>query len=131
MRAVSRFVNIDGEPIVDETPASYEWTVFPLPDPPAFDTRITHHPPAQNAGGPDALYEFRFEAIGPTPNMALFECSLDDEPFEECELPDDLRGPAGRPARLPGARGRPGRAARRLAGRRSSSSSRTRPRRRC
>jgi hypothetical protein len=97
VRAVSRFVNIDGEPIVDETPASYQWTVFPHPDPPAFDTRITHHPPAQNAGGPDALYEFRFEAIGPTPNMALFECSLDNEPFDECDFPTIYEGlPDGR-----------------------------------
>ena len=44
VRAVSRFVNIDGEPIVDQTPATYTWTVFPLPDPPAFDTVITQSP---------------------------------------------------------------------------------------
>ena len=44
--------------------------MFPLPDPPAFDTRITLSPPVQNAGGPDAIYEFRFEAIGPMPHMA-------------------------------------------------------------
>ena len=29
--------NLDGEPIVDESPATYEWTVFPLPDPPATE----------------------------------------------------------------------------------------------
>ena len=97
VRAVSRFVNIDGEPIVDETPANYEWTVFPLPDEPPFDTVITLSPPAQNSGGPDALYEFRFEAIGPMPHMAMFECSLDGEPFEECELPTIFEGlPDGR-----------------------------------
>jgi CSLREA domain-containing protein len=92
VRAVSRFVNIDGEPIVDETPATYTWTVFPMPDPPAFDTVITQSPPVQNAGGPDAIYEFRFEAVGPMPHMAIFECSMDFEPFEECELPTIYEG---------------------------------------
>ena len=87
---MSRFTTLDGEPIVDETPARYEWTVFPQPDPPAFDTVFTSTPPTATAGGPDAVYLFSFQALdgaGNTTNLATFECSLDGEPYEECEPP--------------------------------------------
>jgi len=92
---VSRFTNIDGEPIIDETPASYSWTVFPMPDEPAFDTVFTSTPPSSTAGGPDAIFTFSFEARdanGNPTNFATFECSLDDEPYEECEPPLELDG---------------------------------------
>ena len=106
VRAVSPFVTIDGEPIVDETPASYEWDVQVPPEPPEFDTRITSMPPAVAIGGPDAISTFTFES-DPPGNIASFECSLDGEPFDDCELPGELRGPARRRAHLPGPRGRP------------------------
>jgi parallel beta-helix repeat protein len=95
VRAVSRFVNLDGEQIVDETPARYDWTVFPAPDPPAFDTELTSTPPTVTAGGPDAIYLFSFQARDPNgqlTNLATFECSLDGEPFEECEPPLEYDG---------------------------------------
>ncbi len=94
VRAVSRFTNLDGEQIVDESPATYEWTVFPVPDPPAFDTIFTSTPPAVTAGGPDAIYTFSFEARldGAPTNLATFECSLNGEPYEECEPPLEYDG---------------------------------------
>ena len=94
VRAVSRFTTLEGEPIVDESPASYEWTVFPVPDPPAFDTIFTSTPPAATAGGPDAVHLFSFEARldGQPTNLATFECSLNDEPYEECEPPLEYEG---------------------------------------
>jgi hypothetical protein len=94
VRAVSRFNDLEGLPIVDQTPATYTWTVFPQPDPPAFDTIFTSTPPAATAGGPDALFLFTFEARfgGQPTNWAFFECSLDGEPYEECEPPLELDG---------------------------------------
>ena len=92
VRAVSRFTTLDGEPIVDETPAHYEWTVFPLPDPPAFDTVFTATPPTATAIG---LHTFAFEArdgSGGSTNLATFECSLNGAPFEECEPPLEFEG---------------------------------------
>ena len=92
---MSRFTTLDGEPIVDETPARYQWTVFPMPDEPAFDTVFTATPPAVAAGGPEALFTFSFEARdsgGQGTDLATFECSLDGEPFEECEPPLEYEG---------------------------------------
>ena len=119
VRAVSRFTTLEGEPIFDETPARYEWTVFPQPDPPAFDTIFTSTPPAATAGGPDAVYLFSFEARdgnGDPTNLATFECSLDGEPYEECEPPLEYDGARRRHAHAARARGRPGAPGRRDAG---------------
>jgi parallel beta-helix repeat protein len=89
VRAVSPFTTLEGEPIVDESPARFEWMVLPAPEPPAFDTTITSAPPLVAAGGPEALTRFVFTANNP---LASFECSLDGGPWEECEPPVEYEG---------------------------------------
>jgi hypothetical protein len=83
VRAVSRFKTIDGEPIVDATPASHTWTVQVPPDAPEFDTTLTSTPPAVASGGTEALSTFVFQSDP----LATFECSLDGGPWVECEAP--------------------------------------------
>ena len=95
VRAVSSYVDLEGAPIVDETPARYVWTVQLPPETPDFDTRITSAPAAMAVGGPEVLTTFAFES-DPPGNIASFECSLDGEPFDECEMPVSYEGlPAG------------------------------------
>ena len=86
VRAVSSYTTLEGEPIVDETPASYSWLVQVPPDPPEFDTFLTSTPPAVAAGGPETLMTFTFVSDP----MATFECSVDGGPWEECESPTEL-----------------------------------------
>ena len=112
---------------------SYEWTVFPLPDPPAFDTVITLDAAGADRRRPGRDLRrsaSRRSARRPT-NLATFECSLDGEPFEECEPPLEYDGLAGRRHTLRVRAVDPALAARRDAGRRSRGRSRTRRRRRC
>ena len=87
VRAVSRFTTLDGDRILDESPAHFAWTVVAQPDPPVFDTVFTATPAA---AAPLGTQTFAFEARdgdGGTTNLATFECSLDGAPFADCEPP--------------------------------------------
>jgi CSLREA domain-containing protein len=87
VRAVNQFVNIDGEQIVDLTPATYEWTIQDVEPPNTTITSVTFL-------GPTDLIEpnsFRFTFTGEDNRTAWFElsfeCSLDGGLFEGCSTP--------------------------------------------
>jgi CSLREA domain-containing protein len=87
VQAMNQYVNIDGEPIVDLTPAIYEWEVLDLTPP---ETEIL----AVTLLGPTDLIEpnsLRFEFSGSDNGTVYFElefqCSLDGGPFESCDWP--------------------------------------------
>jgi large repetitive protein len=66
----------------DQSAESYTWTVEPVPDTEAPDTRILTAP---SDPSPSILATFTFASEA----GATFECSLDGEPLAECESPED------------------------------------------
>ena len=87
VRAVNQFTYIDGEQVVDMTPAEYTWTIQDVTPPDTTIVGVTFL-------GPFSLEEpnsLRFELSGEDNRTAWFElefeCSLDGGPWEGCERP--------------------------------------------
>lgn len=85
VRAVNQFVNIEGEQIVDLTPATYEWVIEDTEPPDTTITSVTFLGPLDLIE-PNS-WEFRFAG---TDNRTAFfelgfECSLDGGLFEGCD----------------------------------------------
>jgi hypothetical protein len=87
VRAVNQFTFADGSQVVDQTPATYEWTIEDTTPPDTTITALTFLPPTDLAE-PNS---FKFEFSGTDNRTAWFEldfeCSLDGGPFEGCESP--------------------------------------------
>ena len=87
VQAMNQFFNIDGEQIVDQTPATWEWEVQDVTPPETTIVSVTVL--AQlDLIEPDTI---RFELAG-TDNGTVwfelsFECSLDSGPWEGCDQP--------------------------------------------
>jgi hypothetical protein len=74
----------DSEGNVDQSPASYRWTVEP-PDTTAPETTIDSGPEASTTDT-EARFTFSSDEQG-----ATFRCSLDEGAFEACTSPHDVR----------------------------------------
>jgi parallel beta-helix repeat protein len=107
VQAVSQFADAEAMPIVDESPATHEWTVEVPPDPsdpPPPEPETTISSAQRNgvefasgavlAGGEAAIYTFIFSSDDST---ATFECALGAETFSECLPGEEYTGLAAGP----------------------------------
>jgi|GEM_PF-3162244 len=85
VRAVNQFVTAEGAQVMDQTPATYQWTIQDVEPPETTIVSVIYLPPTD-------LIEpnsFRFEFAGADNRTAAFElsfeCSLDGGPFESCD----------------------------------------------
>jgi hypothetical protein len=85
VRAGNRFKDLDGFQIVDQTPASYEWTIQDIETPDTTISKVTYLD-WTDLTNPDSL---KFEFSGSdnrTSEFDLgFECRLDNGPWESCD----------------------------------------------
>ena len=89
VRGVSSFTTIDGEPIVQDPPASYAWRAVLGPDATRPDTAIASGP---NASTLDTTATFQFSGTDnrTPPALMTFECSLDGLGYTSCESPEQF-----------------------------------------
>lgn len=99
VQAVNQFTYLDGTPVVDMTPATYEWTIQDTEPPDTTIASATFLGPTDLVEPNSLRFEFTGSDNGTAPFELEFECALDGGPFEGCSTPhyialDELTGGA-------------------------------------